>query len=166
MGSRNGGQMRKSSLDEEKREKISGKVVAMPDKTGGAESREAGGGGEGAVDEAPRKGSKKNVQVNEAQEELHKGAKKALRRAVKVEVKKESGKIAEVLVSKVKNGDMRGAQMVLSLMEHGKEAKDKKKKRSGPKLADLQPSEPEWDEEMERLVKQVTEAQETVRTVS
>ena len=145
-GGRNGGQMRKSSLDQEKQEKKGGKVVTMPDKTGGVENQAVGGAGAGGGNKAPRKGGKKKVLDSETQEELHKGAKKALRRAVEAEVRKEKEKIAEVLVSKVKDGDMRGAVMVLSLMEHGdKEDKDVKKKRGGLKLIDLLESEPEWE---------------------
>ena len=48
------------------------------------------------------------------------------------------------------------------LMERGKkEGKDGKKKRSGPSEVELLASEPQWDEEMYRLVKQVTEMQGT-----
>ncbi len=148
---RNGGQMRKSSLDKKKQEKKSGKVVTMPDNTGGA--------GAGGGDKSPRKSGKKNAQDSETREALHKGVKKALRRAVKANVKKEKEKIAEVLVNKVKNGDMRGAVMVLSLMEHGnKEGKDGKKKHDGLKLIDLLESEPEWEGEEAETATTVVEA--------
>ena len=151
--------MRKSSLDKEKQEKKSGKVVTMPDKTGGAENQEAGGAGAGGGDKSPRKGGKKKAQDSETQEALHKGVKKALRRAVKAKVKKEKEKIAEVLVNKVKDGDMRGAVMVLSLMEHSnKEGKDGKKKHDGLKLIDLLESEPEWEGEEAETATTVVEA--------
>jgi hypothetical protein len=139
--------MRKSNLNQEKREKKSGKVVTMPDKAGGVENQEVVVGGEGGGDKAPRQAGKK-PRKNEVQEGEHKGAKKALRRAVKVQVKKEKEKIAEVLVDKVKNGDMRGASMVLTLMEHGtKDGKSGKKRHGGLKLIDLLESEPEWEGE-------------------
>jgi hypothetical protein len=159
--------MRTSSLDKldkKKQEKKHGKVVTMPDKTGDAEIEEAGGANEGAGAKAPCKGGKKNAPDSEAQEEmhngakkaldsdaqeeLHKGAKKALRRAVKAEVKKDRERIAKALVKRTLQGDVRGTEMLLSLMEHGnKEGKDGKKKRSGPSLLDLLESEPEWEGE-------------------
>ena len=81
----------------------------------------------------------------------HKGARKVLRQAVKAVVKEKSAAIAQKLVSKVQEGDMRGTEMVLSLIEKKKQDKDakKKKKRSGPSWAELLASEPEWDESME-----------------
>jgi hypothetical protein len=80
----------------------------------------------------------------------YKGAKKALRHALKAKVKAERVKIAEKLVEKVTQGDMKGTEIVLSLMEKGKEEDaKKKKKREGPSWAELLASEPEWDESME-----------------
>ncbi len=140
--------MKKSILDKDEQKKKCGKVVNIPDKAGGAKSQKASGVGEGGGKRSPRKGGKKKTLDSETQEALHKGAKKALRQAVKAKVKKEKEKIAEVLVNKVKSGDMRGAVMVLSLMEHGnKEGKDGKKRHDGLKLIDLLESEPEWEGE-------------------
>ena len=84
--------------------------------------------------------------------EDHKGARKVLRHAVKAAVKEKSAEIAKTLVSKVEQGDMRGTEMVLSLIDKKKQGKDekKKKKRSGPSWAELLVSEPEWDESMEK----------------
>ena len=81
----------------------------------------------------------------------YKGARKKLRHAVKAVVKNKSAAIAKKLVSKVQEGDMKGTEMVLSLIERKKQDKDakKKKKRSGPSWAELLASEPEWDESME-----------------
>ena len=81
----------------------------------------------------------------------YKGARKKLRHAVKAVVKVKSGLIAEKLVSKAEAGDMRGTEMMLSLIEKKKPGKDakKKKKRDGPSWAELLASEPEWDESME-----------------
>jgi hypothetical protein len=83
--------------------------------------------------------------------EDYKGARKKLRHAVKAVVKVKSQEIARKLVSKVEAGDMRGTEMVLSLMDKKKQNTDgkKKKKRSGPSWAELLASEPEWDESME-----------------
>jgi len=83
--------------------------------------------------------------------EDYKGARKKLRHAVKAVVKVKSQEIARKLVSKVEAGDMRGTEMVLSLMDKKKQDTDgkKKKKRSGPSWAELLASEPEWDESME-----------------
>ena len=70
---------------------------------------------------------------------------------MKAEVKVKSALIAEKLVSKAEAGDMRGTEMMLSLIEKKKPGKDakKKKKRDGPSWAELLASEPEWDESME-----------------
>jgi hypothetical protein len=153
--------MGRSKLDQEKRKRNGGKLVTMPDKTGDAEVQEAGRGGEGAGKKAPRKGGKQALK-NEAEEEEHKGAKKALRLALKAKVKEERTEIAAALVRKIKEGDLGGAKVALVLMERGKkEGKDGKKKRSGPSEVELLASEPQWDEEMDRLVKQVTEMQGT-----
>jgi hypothetical protein len=84
--------------------------------------------------------------------EDYKGARKKLRHAVKAEVKANSEKIAEKLVGKVKEGDLRGTEMVLTLMEKKKAGKDaKKKKHGGLNWADLMPSEPEWDASKEEF---------------
>jgi hypothetical protein len=131
MSGRNGGQMRRSSLNQEKQKKTSGKAATMPDKTASVEDQEAVGAGGGGGDKAPRK-----------------RAKKALRRALKVKFKKDSSQLADALTKKVKEGDVRCAGMVLTLMEHDhKEDKDKKKKCSGPKLIDLLESELEREAE-------------------
>ncbi len=143
--------MRKSSLDKldkKKQEKKRGNVVTMPEKTGDAEIQEAGGANEGAGDKATRKGGKKNAPDSKAQEEMHKGAKKALRRAVKEAVKKNRQMIAQALVDRTVKGDVRDAEMLLTMMEHNnKEGKDGKKKHGGLKLIDLLESEPEWEGE-------------------
>ncbi len=90
--------------------------------------------------------------------EDYKGARKKLRHAVKAVVKNKSGAIAEKLVGKVEEGDMRGTEMVLSLIEKKKQGKDvKKKKRSGPNWEELLGSEPEWDESMEENEKKPAE---------
>jgi hypothetical protein len=141
--------MMKSSLDkpENKKKKKSGKVVTMPDKTGDQKNQETGVAGADGGDKAPRKSGRKPGK-KEVEEEEHKGAKKALRQAVRAEVKKRKEKIAEALVNRIGDGDMRGAAMVLSLMEHGnKEGEDGKKRHGGLKLIDLLESDTEWEGE-------------------
>jgi len=138
MGYREGGQMSKKKLDgKSEKEKENGNLVTMQVKQDAAAN---------AV-ESPAK----NDEV-EAAEKAYKGAKKALRKAVKAEVKRQSKEFAEKLVAKTSAGDIRGAEIVLSLMDKAKaeeDAKKKKKKRDGPSWAELLASEPEWDESME-----------------
>ena len=103
-----------------------------------------------AADRAGDKNSEPSVPVNP---EDYKGARKKLRHAVKAAVKAKSAELAQKLVSKAEEGDMRGAEMMLSLIEKKKPAKDgKTKKRSGPSWAELLASEPEWDESAEEGV--------------
>ncbi len=79
--------------------------------------------------------------------EDYKGARKKLRHAVKAVVKANSDTLAEKIVGKAQDGDVRGAEMMLSLIEKMKPGKEaKKKKREGPSWAELLASEPEWDE--------------------
>ncbi|MGB0063541.1 MAG: hypothetical protein WBP85_03775 [Terracidiphilus sp.] len=80
--------------------------------------------------------------------EDYKGARKQLRHAVKAVVKANSETLAEKIVKKAQDGDVRGTEMMLSLIEKKKAGKEaKKKKREGPSWAELLASEPEWDEE-------------------
>ena len=79
-------------------------------------------------------------------EEDHKGAKKALRRAVKVEVKNNSTSIAKALVNKTTCGDMRSAKMLMNLMDKpGKDDDDEG--YEGMSTAEMLASEPPWDED-------------------
>lgn len=82
----------------------------------------------------------------------HKGAKKALRQAVKAQIKIKSSEIARKLVDKAAEGDMQGTAIMLSLMDKTQAGSDqkKRKKRSEPSWAELLASEPEWDESIER----------------
>jgi hypothetical protein len=95
-----------------------------------------------------KKNDEEHVPVNL---EDYKGARKKLRHAVKAVVKAKSSTIAEKLVSKAELGDIRGTEMMLSLIEKKKQGKDekKKKKREGPSWAELLASEPDWDETVE-----------------
>jgi hypothetical protein len=105
----------------------------------------------GKGNDAEETGAKKNGESVPVDLGDYKGARKKLRHAVKAEVKVKSALIAEKLVSKAEAGDMRGTEMMLSLIEKKKPGKDakKKKKREGPSWAELLASEPEWDESME-----------------
>jgi hypothetical protein len=121
MGGRNGGAMGKSKVDKVKQPKKN-KVVTMP-RTNTGEDAEASGNGE-EKDAAER-----------IEEEDHKGARKALRQAVKTVVKVRRAKIAEKLVEKTEDGDAHCAAMVLSLMEKKKDGEDDN--WDGPGLADI-----------------------------
>ena len=140
----------------QKQGKKSGKLVTMPKNAGVTKLATEEKGAATATGKAAQgiEGSQ-----NEAEETAeHKGAKKALRKALKAKVKAERTLIAEALVNKVKEGDMKGTEMVLSLIVKKKEEKDgkKKKMRSGPSWAELLASEPEWDESMEDGGKKLT----------
>jgi hypothetical protein len=137
IGYRKGGQMSKRKLDSKgEKAKENDNLVTMRGK------RDA------AANEAELA---TKSEAAEAAEKAYKGAKKALRKAVKAEVKKQSEDIARKLVSKASSGDMHGTEMVLSVMKIAKAEEDakKKKKRDGPSWAELLVSEPEWDESME-----------------
>ena len=139
-GNRRGGKMGVSSVDrkciEERKKK--GETAKSQAKSGKGKDTE-------------ETGAEKNAESVPVDLGDYKGARKKLRHAVKAVVKVKSGLIAEKLVSKAEAGDMRGTEMMLSLIEKKKPGKDakKKKKREGPSWAELLASEPEWDESME-----------------
>lgn len=80
-----------------------------------------------------------------------KGAKKALRNAVKTKVKQECTLIAGALVNKVKTGDKRCADLVLSMVEPKK--RGKKNQHGGMNEGEQMASEPEWDGTIEQLMR-------------
>ena len=87
--------------------------------------------------------------------EDYKGARKKLRHAVKAVVKANSETLAEKIVQQAQGGDARGTETMLSLIDKKKPGKEpKKKKRDGPSWAELLASEPEWDEEDEKMASQ------------
>jgi len=141
--------MTKSKMDKKRKQgKKGGSFLALVEKPDGKTPAI-----EGVVlspeDKATTQGNEGARAAGVAPEE-YKGAKKALRHALKAKVKAERVKIAEKLVEKVTQGDMKGTEIVLSLMEKAKsENEKKKKKRSGPSWAELLASEPEWDESTE-----------------
>jgi hypothetical protein len=144
MGNRRGGQMSRRKVGdirvaEQKKKDAAAKRRARSGKATATAKTDGKKNGEGVPDEVP-------VDLED-----YKGARKKLRHAVKAVVKVKSQEIARKLVSKVEAGDMRGTEMVLSLMDKKKQDTDgkKKKKRSGPSWAELLASEPEWDESME-----------------
>jgi len=130
--------MRESCLDEKKPEKKNGKATTV----------------------SGRVTAVRAVGDESAKAVPHKGAKKALRQAVKVAVEKRSRLIAETLVNKVTQGDMRGAEMLLSLIERAKKENKKKvarKIKPRASAAELLASEPEWEEKLANAGKLVSE---------
>ena len=77
-----------------------------------------------------------------------KGAGNSLRKAVKKFVKEHNVKIAESLTARTEAGDMRGAAVMISLMERKKAAENGRKWR-GPSVAELLATGPEWNENMD-----------------
>jgi hypothetical protein len=128
--------MGRSKLDEEKRKANKGKRAGRKNKTTKQKPdtmEQAVGSGEGGDAE-----SKQPVKL---------GAKNALRKALKDELNQEGArKIAKALVKRTIEGDMQSTEMLMSLVvpKKDEDGKAKKKKRSGPSLAELLASEPEW----------------------
>jgi len=119
----------------------------MPRRNGGENNTKVSGwGGENAAEIKPEQGEK---------EELHQGPKKRLRKAVKQAVNKHGDEIADSLVDRTMDGDMRCAAVMMSLMEK-KKASENDKPWDGPSVAEMLASEPEWDEEMENEKRQET----------
>ncbi len=151
MGGRNGGEMEKTSLVRESKGKTS-RAAKTAQKDSGETTKARGKSKENAALRKPGKAERKATKKNERKK--RKGAKKALRHAVQREVKEKCGEIAERLVNRTQDGDMRSAAMVMDLME-------KKKKKDGegeaepdgPSLAE-QLAGPSWDElqEAKRIV--------------
>jgi hypothetical protein len=81
----------------------------------------------------------------------HKGARKALRHAVKAAVKEQKTKIAKTLVDKAMEGNTRSAEMMLELMHKKKKDGEggKKKKQKGASWAQLLALEDEYDKSAE-----------------
>jgi len=133
-GGRIGGRMGRSNKNKKERE--AGKANKAKANNGDQELAEASGeNGNGA-----------------AKDPAKLGAKKALRRALKDKLNQGGAKkIAEALVDQTAKGEKLGAGILMTLVmnkkDEGGTAKKKKKKRSGPSLADLLASEPEWVEE-------------------
>ena len=136
MGGRNGGAMAMAkamaNLNKKKQEQRN-KVVTMP-RTDGGENAEAGGNGEEeAATEKPGRGKA----TAEDEKAKRKGAKKALRHAVKETVKKNKEQIAGSLVTRTVGGDMHCAAMMVSLMEKKKKDGEDDDDWDGPGLADI-----------------------------
>jgi hypothetical protein len=151
MGGRNGGEMGKTTLEMEKNGKKS-RAVKRPRKNSDEAATARGSSKQNAEAKKPGKAEKKATKKIEKKK--RKGAKKALRHAVQREVKEKCGKIAEGLVSRTQNGDMRSADMVMALMEKKKKkAGEGNVELNGPTLAE-QLAGPSWDElqEAKRIV--------------
>ncbi len=141
--------MKKSSLDKEKRKK-KGKTENTPAKAGGTENTKMS---EKGRESGPAKKPNENKEEGGQKEKRkapQKGARKALRRAVKKAVKARSDGIAFSLLDRTAHGDMRGAAMMISLMEpKNKDGSDEKNDWHGPSVAELLESEPPWDGSLE-----------------
>lgn len=120
--------MRRSNLGKQHRKANAGKKASAKDSN--TEQVEVSGESEGVAT--------KPVKL---------GAKRALREALKDELSDKGAKnIVAALVKRTIEGDVRSSEMLMTLMVRKKD-EDKageKKKRSGPSLADLLASEPEW----------------------
>jgi hypothetical protein len=139
--------MGRCKLDEEKQKKPR-KAVKAPGKTGGTKRAKAGGrGGKKATAKKPARGKPKTPEPDDKTKRG--GAKKALREAVKKVVQEECEGIARSLVNRTKDGDMRSAKLVMTLMGKKKDGGDDTAS-DGPSAAELLASEPEWDEEEEK----------------
>jgi hypothetical protein len=147
--------MGKSTLDKQKREKTSSNAVTEKKTAGGTEEQTAGEDVENGNPARTKKASD-----GEALALPRRGAKRVLRHAVKEEVIKESALLAKTLVGKAKEGNVRSTEIMLSLIDHPKkDSRDTQKEPGGFSAENLPPSEPEWDEEMDRVVDLVTAMQ-------
>ena len=124
--------MTKSKLGQKKHE-TKDKVVTMPQTDGGEEAEAGANGDEKAATEKPSGGKA----TEEDEKAKGKGAKKALRHAVKEAVKKNKEQIAGSLVTRTVGGDMHCAAMMVSLMEKKKKDGEDDDDWDGPGLADI-----------------------------
>lgn len=150
MGGRNGGAMGKCGKGKRTKEKKNN-VVTMPPKEVGDDAAAIKNSDEAAAGKRPRDGKRKTKEKEEKKErnKFGKGARKALRHAVKKKVKERSDTIAAKLVEKTEGGDMRSADMVLALMEKKKKGGEDDFDYDGPSLAEQLAAEPSWDEMQE-----------------
>ncbi len=142
--------MRKSSQNKEKREKKckTKKKLQKADET--ENTNEGEDGAQSILANKPKRG-KDEAQPRDKWKAPQKGARKALHKAVTVAVKARSAEIALSLLDRTAKGDMRGAAMMISLMEPmKKDGEEGKSEGSGPSLAELLESEPPWNESMEK----------------
>jgi len=153
--------MEKRSLDAETHEKKS-RAAKLPRKNSGEAAKVGGKSRKKAAVNKPGKAEKKAVKKNDKKK--RKGAKKALRHAVQREVKEKCGRIAERLVTRTQDGDMRSASMVIDLMEKRKKKNgDGDTEPDGPSLAE-QLAGPSW-EDLQEAKRIVSEAQAQTKTV-
>jgi hypothetical protein len=150
--------MGKSKLTRKKQEAKS-MVVTIPRRGGGKNAEAGGDGDEKAAAETPDKSKKKATEEDEKEES--KGAKKALRHAVKKVVKENSGPIADALVKETENGDMRSAAMVLSLIEKKKKKDGEDDDWDGPSLSEILVPDQLWREKAEAKPTENDEEEET-----
>ncbi len=152
-GGRNGGAMGRKKQDTEKATKNK-KVVTMPQADSGKDTKEVKKGkrkratknrGRSSRQKAGNQKEKKPAE-NLKKEQYH-GAKKVLRHWVKKEVKHDAPEIAHQLVKETKDGDVRSAAIVLSLMDKKTKIRDGEGDGfDGPSLADQLMEGPTWQE--------------------
>jgi hypothetical protein len=135
-GQEGGGEMAKNKLDEK---------ANKPKRGRGRPRKEppAARGEEGTEDKKDGAGH----QNEDADGQKPKKAMKALRKAVKDEIRARSEAIAEALVSKVANGDKRCTEMMFSLIEKKKKNDNGASRHGGLTAADLLGSEDQWESE-------------------
>ena len=160
--------MGRSNLDKE-RQKAKSKAVKTPRKTGGKDSAKAAGddnaetsgmGGKEAAKKGAKKGRKrdsrskeekaeaKRKEKEEKEKKVGKGAKKALRHAVKAVVREDCTGFATSLMSQAKDGKIRSTEIMLQLMEKKKKDGENDAGWDGLSIAGKLAAEPEWDEAM------------------
>ena len=126
--------MGRKRLNQKEREKKDN-VVTMSRRSGG-EDAEAGGNGDGkAAVEKPVKSKEKETEEDEKAK--RKGAKKALRHAVKKVVKANSEPLAGTLMEGTKDGNMSCAAMMAELMEKKKTDGEDDDDWDGPSLSEI-----------------------------
>ncbi len=160
--------MGRSNLDK-KRQEAKSKVVKTPGKAGGKDNAKADGadnveasgmGGEEAAKKGAKKGrkreskskeekaEKKRKEKEEKEKKAGKGAKKALRHAVKAVVREDCTGFATSLMSQAKDGKIRSTEIMLLLMEKKKKDGENDVGWDGLSIAGKLAAEPEWNEEM------------------
>jgi vacuolar-type H+-ATPase subunit E/Vma4 len=106
---------------------------------------------EKAAEKKPRNGKRKTTEKEDKKKRKKsgKGARKALRHAVKKVVNENYDAIAETLMKGTKSGDLRSTDRLIELMEKKKKSGDDDFDHDGPSLAEQLAAEPSWDEMQE-----------------
>jgi len=120
-----------------------------------------------AKEEAEDKQGSPGEQNEDGNGKKPKKVRKALRKAVKEEIRLQRKKIATALVKKVAEGDKRCTEMMFSLIEKKKKGDNGASRHGGMTTADLLGSEEQWEDEsaeaMERKAEQGRDGKETAQ---